>query len=131
MHQLGNETDREEAKNKIKEILTARRRFYEAGITLLECDNTFAEKLKHTLETMTFTSKVVNIVGNGGGALPIDASIIRFYLEIDHRICVREENITINFEKHLCLIQLDDKYIAKIPIKNGIGIKNVINKSRI
>ena len=70
MHQLGNETDREEAKNKIKEILTARRRFYEAGITLLECDNTFAEKIKHTLETMTFTSKVVNIVGNGGGALP-------------------------------------------------------------
>ena len=83
------------------------------------------------MENMIFASKVVNIVGAGGRALPIDASIIRFYLEIDHRICVREENITIDFEKHLCLIQLDDKYIAKIPIKNGIGIKNVINKSRI
>ena len=80
MHQLGNETDREEAKNKIKKILTARRRFYEASLILLECDNAFAEKVKYTLENMIFASKVVNIVGAGGRALSIDASVIRFYL---------------------------------------------------
>ena len=126
MHQLGNETDREEAKNKIREILTARRRFYEAGITLLECDNLFAEKIKQILEAMTFTSKVVNIVGAGGRALLIDAFMIRFYLEIDHRICVREENIAIDFQTQKCSIKLNDKITANIPIKDGIGIKNLM-----
>lgn len=125
MHQLGNETDREEAKNKIKKILTARRRFYEASLILLECDNAFAEKVKYTLENMIFASKVVNIVGAGGRALPIDASIIRFYLEIDHRICVREENITVDFEKRRCLIKLNDEIIAEIPIKDGVGVKSL------
>ena len=105
MYQLGNQTDRDDTKNKIREIITARRQFYEAGITLLECDNTFADKIKHTLENMTFASKVVNIVGAGGRALSIDASMVRFYLEIDHRICVREENITVDLKKQLCSIQ--------------------------
>ncbi len=75
---------------------------------------------------MTFTSKVVNIVGNGGGALPIDASIIRFYLEIDHRICVREENIAIDVQTQKCSIKLNDKITASIPIKDGIGIKSLM-----
>ena len=126
MHQLGNETDREEAKNKIKKILTARRRFYEASLILLECDNAFAEKVKYTLENMIFASKVVNIVGAGGRALSIDASMIRFYLETVHRICVREENIAIDVQTQKCSIKLNDKITANIPIKDGIGIKSLM-----
>lgn len=125
MHQLGNETAIEDTKNKIREILTARRRFYEAGITLLECDNNFADKVRRRLESMTFTSKVVNIVGAGGRALPTDAFMIRFYLETVHRICVREENITVDFEKRRCLIKLNDEITAEIPLKDGIGVKSL------
>lgn len=125
MYQLGNQTDREDTKNKIREIITARRQFYEAGITLLECDNNFAGKAKCTLENMTFASKVVNIVGAGGRALSLDASMVRFYLEIDHRICVREENITVDFEKRRCLIKLNDEITAEIPIKDGVGVKSL------
>lgn len=125
MYQLGNQTDREDTKNKIREIITARRQFYEAGITCLECDNNFAGKIKHTLENMTFASKVVNIVSDGGRALSIDASMVRFHLEIDHRICVREENITVDFEKRRCVIKLNDEITAEIPLKDGIGVKSL------
>ena len=125
MHQLGNKTNREDTKNKIREIITARRQFYEAGITLLECDNNFAGKVKRTLENMTFASKVVNIVGAGGRALSLDASMVRFYLEINHRILVREENTTVDFEKRRCLIKLNDEIIAEIPIKDGVGVKSL------
>lgn len=74
---------------------------------------------------MIFTSKVVNIVGAGGRALPIDASMIRFYLKIDHRICVREENIAIDFEKHLCSVKLNDEIIVFIPIKERIAVNGL------
>ena len=131
MHQLGNKTDREDTKNKIKEILMARRRFYEAGVTLLEYDNIFAGNVKRILENMTFVSKVVNIIGAGGYALPIDASMVRFYLEVDYRICVREENITVDLKNRLCSIKLDSKQTAYIPIVEKIGIKSLINKCTI
>lgn len=74
---------------------------------------------------MTFASKVVNIVGAGGRALSLDASMVRFYLEIDHRICVREENITVDFEKKICFIKLCNEMTAYIPIKNGIAVKSL------
>lgn len=126
MHQLGDELNREDTQRKIRQILTARRQCYQAGIELLECDNTFAAGVKRTLESMTFANKVVNIVGAGGRAVPIDAAMIRFYLETSHRIYVREENITVDVENQLCSIKLNDEVTAKIPIKDGIGIKSLM-----
>lgn len=124
MHQLGNEISKEK-KAEIKTILTARKAFCQAGIALLECDGLFAENVKHSLEQMTFASKIVQIVGAGGLTIPLDAAAICFYLEIDYRICVQKENITVDFENQRCLIQLNDTLTAEVPIKDGIGIKSL------
>ncbi len=125
MYQLGSKMNKEDTIDKIEKTLEARRMFNEAGIALLECDEMFAYNVKHTLESMTFASKIINIIGAGGSAQPIDASSVRFYLQIHHRICVREENITVNLEKRLCSIKLNDKITAEISISDCIAAKTL------
>ena len=125
MYQLGSKMNKEDTIDKIEKTLEARRMFNEAGIALLECDEMFAYNVKHTLESMTFASKIINIIGAGGSAQPIDASSVRFYLQIHHRICVREENITVNLEKRLCSIKLNDKITAEISISDCVAAKTL------
>ena len=125
MYQLESKVNREHKIDKIEKTLEARRMFNEAGIALLECDEMFAYNVKHTLESMTFASKIINIIGAGGSAQPIDASSVRFYLQIHHRICVREENITVNLEKRLCSIKLNDKITAEISISDCVAAKTL------
>ena len=124
MHQPEYEIPKEQ-EAETKAIFIARKAFRQAGIALLECDSLFAENIKHSLEQMTFASKVVNIVGAGGSAAPLDAETICFYLEIHHRICVRRENITVDFEARRCFIKLNDTLTAEVPIENDVVVKGL------
>lgn len=49
MHKLGDELKPEEKKEEIRRILTARRKLYNAGVELLECDRAYAESIKAEL----------------------------------------------------------------------------------
>ena len=46
MHKLGNELTADDKKNEIRQILTARRKLYNAGTELLECDDIYAGNIK-------------------------------------------------------------------------------------
>lgn len=127
MHKLENElTANNEIKREIKRILTARRNLYNAGITLLECDNVYARNIKSELERHTFASHMVPFVGAGAAKKQIDETDIRFYLETFMRIYVKEESIKIDAENSLCKIQLNNTIVANIQIKNGTAVKSIL-----
>lgn len=46
MHKLGDVLTLEEGKEKIKRILTARRKLYNAGVEFLECDHVYADGIR-------------------------------------------------------------------------------------
>ena len=93
MHKLGDVLTPEEGKEKIKRILTARRKLYNAGVELLECDHVYAEGIKAELERHTFADCMVPFEGDSAEKKQIDETDVRFYLEMRMRIYVREENI--------------------------------------
>lgn len=64
MHKLGDVLTPEEGKEKIKRILTARRKLYNAGVELLECDHVYAEGIKAELERHTFADCMVPFEGD-------------------------------------------------------------------
>ncbi len=103
----------------------ARERLFDDSIALMECDDRFAERVQSRLENMKFASRIVNFVGAGGSAEPIDAGRVQFYLRSHYDICVRKENIAIDFDRHLCTIRLNSKYTAKVPIEEGTGVKSL------
>ena len=59
MYKLGNELTTDDKKNGIRRILTARRKLYNAGVELLECDHVYAEGIKAELERHTFADYMV------------------------------------------------------------------------
>lgn len=126
MHKLGNELTAEDKKNEIKQILTARRNFYNAGVALLECDDVYASNIKNELERYTFSSHTVPIVGAGGVKKQIDETDIMLYLESFMRIYVKSENIVIDRQNSICKIRLNDKTTANIRIKNGTSVKSIL-----
>ena len=126
MHKLGNELTGEDKKNEIKQILTARRKLYNAGTELLECDYVYAGNIKSELERHTFASHTVPFVGAGAVKKQIDETDIRLYLEAFMRIYVKEENIIIDTENSLCKIKLNDNLTANIPIKSGTAVKSIL-----
>lgn len=126
MHKLGDALTAEDKKNEIKQILTARRKLYNAGVELLECDTIYAESVKAELERHTFASHTVPFVGAGAVKKQIDESDVRFYLEMCLRIYVKEETITIDTENGLCKIRLNDTLTANIPIESGAAVKSIL-----
>lgn len=126
MHKLGDALTAEDKKNEIKQILTARRKLYNAGVELLECDTIYAESVKAELERHTFASHTVPFVGAGAVKKQIDESDVRFYLEMCLRIYVKEETITIDTENSLCKIRLNDTLTANIPIESGTAVKSIL-----
>ena len=126
MHKLGNELTADDKKNEIRRILTARRKLYNAGVELLECDHVYAEGIKAELERHTFVSHTVPFVGAGARKKPIDEADVRFYLEMRMRIYVKEENITFDAENGLCKIRLNDVLTANIPIKSGTSVRSIL-----
>ncbi len=126
MYKLGNELTTDDKKNEIRRILTARRKLYNAGVELLECDHVYAEGIKAELERHTFVSHTVPFVGAGARKKPIDEADVRFYLEMRMRIYVKEENITFDAENGLCKIRLNDVLTAHIPIKSGTSVRSIL-----
>lgn len=126
MHKLGDVLTPEEGKEKIKRILTARRKLYNAGVQLLECDRVYAGNIKSELERHTFASHTVPFVGAGAVKKQIDETDICLYLEAFMRIYVKEENIIIGTENSLCKIKLSDKLTANIPMRNGTAVKSIL-----
>ena len=59
MYKLGNELTTDDKKNEIRRILTARRKLYNAGVELLECDHVYAEGIKAELERHTFANYIL------------------------------------------------------------------------
>ena len=59
MYKLRNELTTDDKKNEIRRILTARRKLYNAGVELLECDHVYAESIKAELERHTFADYMV------------------------------------------------------------------------
>ena len=125
MHKLGNELTADDKKNEIRQILTARRKLYNAGTELLECDDIYAGNIKSELQRHTFASHTVPFVGAEAVKKQIDETDIRLYLEAFMRIYVKEENIIIDTENSLCKIKLNDKLTANIPIKSGTATKGI------
>lgn len=125
MHKLGDVLTPEEGKEKIKRILTARRKLYNAGVELLECDHVYAEGIKAELERHTFADYMVPFEGDTAEKKQIDEADVRFYLEMRMRIYVREENIIFDAENGLCKIRLNDVLTANIPIKSGTAVRSI------
>ena len=125
MHKLGDVLTPEEGKEKIKRILTARRKLYNAGVELLECDHVYAEGIKAELERYTFADYMVPFEGDSAEKKQIDETDVRFYLEMRMRIYVREENIIFDAENGLCKIHLNDVLTANIPIKSGTAVRSI------
>lgn len=115
MHKLGEALTSEEEKEKIRRILTARRKLCNAGVELLECDRIYAGNIKAELESLTIAD-YMPFEGNDAEKRLIDETDIRLFLETRMRIYVREENITLNTENGLCRIQLNDELVAEIPM---------------
>ncbi len=126
MHKLGNELTTDDKKNKIRQILTARRNLYNAGVELLECDRVYAEGIKAELERHTFADYMVPSEGDTAEKKQIDETDVRFYLEMRMRIYVKEENIIFDAENGLCTIQLNDTLTANIPIKSGTAVRSIL-----
>lgn len=125
MHKLGDVLTSEDGKEKIKRILTARRKLNNAGVELLECDLVYAEGIKAELERLTFADYTVPFEGDSAEKKQIDETDVRFYLEMRMRIYVREENIMFDAENGLCKIRLNDVLTANIPIKSGTATKGI------
>ena len=125
MHKLGNELTTDDKKNEIRRILTARRKLYNAGVELLECDHVYAEGIKAELERHTFADCMVPFEGDSAEKKQIDETDVRFYLEMRMRIYVREENIMFDAENGLCKIRLNDVLTANIPIKSGTAVRSI------
>ena len=126
MHKLGDVLTPEEGKEKIKRILTARRKLYNAGVELLECDHVYAEGIKAELERHTFANYMVPFEGDTAEKKQIDETDVRFYLEMRMRIYVKEENIIFDAENGLCKIRLNDVLTANIPIKSGTAVRSIL-----
>ena len=126
MHQLGEELNPGEKKERIRRILTARRRLYNAGVELIECDHVYAEGIKAQMERHTFASHMLPFEGGEAEKKQIDEADVRFYLEMRMRIYVREENIMFDAENGLCKIRLNDVLTANIPIKSGTAIRSIL-----
>ena len=125
MHKLGDVLTPEEGKEKIKRILTARRKLYNAGVELLECDHVYAEGIKAELERHTFADYMVPFEGDEAEK-QIDENDVRFYLEMRMRIYVKEENITFDAGNGLCKIRLKDTITAYIPIKSRTAVRSIL-----
>ena len=125
MHKLGDVLTPEEGKEKIKRILTARRKLYNAGVELLECDHVYAEGIKAELERHTFASHMLPFEGGEAEKKQIDEADVHFYLEMRMRIYLREENIMFDAENGLCKICLNDVLTANIPIKSGTAVRSI------
>lgn len=126
MHKLGNELTTDDKKNEIRRILTARRKLYNAGVELLECDRFYAKGIKDELERHAFADYMVPFEGNGAAKKQIDEADVRFYLEMRMRIYVREENIMFDAENGLCKIRLNDVLTANIPIKSETAVGGIL-----
>ena len=124
MHKLGNTLTSNDQKEEIRRILAARRKLYNAGVALLECDRVYAENIKRELEGYTLAGYIVSSAEEA--KKPIDETDIRLYLETFLRIYVKEENITIDTKNGLCKIQLQDKLAANIPIVSEAAGEDVL-----
>ena len=130
MHKLGNDSmTANDKRNEIKAVLTARRNLYNAGVTLLECDNVYASNIKFALERLTFSSHTVPFVGAGAVKKQIDETDIMLYLETFMRIYVKPESIVIDRQNGICKIRLNGKTTANIRIKNGTSVKSILFQS--
>ena len=125
MYKLGNELTTDDKKNGIRRILTARRKLYNAGVELLECDHVYAEGIKAELERHTFADYMAPFEGDTAEKKQIDEADVRFYLEMRMRIYVKEENITFDAENGLCTIRLNDVLTANIPIKSETSVVGI------
>ena len=110
-------------KKRNAKIMESREKQRQASLELLEIDSSFAFKIKNQLQNMIFTKYVVTFLGVPSKK-EISSRLIAFYLEVNHRIHIKEENVSI--QDWLCYIKLNDEITAKVPIKNGTGIKSVI-----
>ena len=126
MYKLVNELITDDKKNGIRRILTARRKLYNAGVELLECDHVYAEGIKAELERHTFADYMVPFEGDTAEKKQIDEADVRFYLEMRMRIYVKEENITFDAENGLCTIRLNDVLTANIPIKSETSVGGIL-----
>ena len=78
--------------HKLGDALTARRRLYNAGVEILECDHVYAEGIKDELERRTFASHMVPFADAGAVKKQIDKTDVRFYLEMCLRIYQRRNH---------------------------------------
>ena len=127
MRQLGDHITTESAESrKIKTILAARRALYQAGVQLLECDDAYAGRIKAELERQVFASHSVSFADGKQIERELDASGVRFYLEIFMRIYVQEESVEIDRENALCRIRLNERTEAVIKIQSGRAVKSIL-----
>ncbi len=115
-------------REKFEKERAAEKKLFNERIRLLENDTSFAEKIKCTLENMTFYVRMLMFCGAGGGPYWLTPSIVSVNLQSYHNICVRKENITIDFEKKICFIRLNGEITAKIPIVDEIGHERLTKK---
>ena len=110
---------------KEKQIQEARDKVRQANLELLEIDNLFVIDTKNRLQNMIFSKQIITVLGAGSRKKQINASLVAFYLSVNDKIYVKEENISFDFDNWLCNIKLSSKETAKIPIKNATGIKSL------
>ncbi|MDD2435703.1 MAG: hypothetical protein PHO63_05595 [Bacilli bacterium] len=107
-------------------LQAARDKVRQATLELYETDSVFVSDIKHRLQKMIFAKNIVTFLG-APSKRQIDARLVEFYLNVNHRIYVLQENVSFDFDdKRLCYIKLTDDVVAKVPLKNATGIKSLI-----
>lgn len=102
----------------------ARRRAYEAGAALLECDDEYACRVKTELEQYVLANRTASST-NSEDARFIDESDIQIYFEMWRRIYLRVENITFNPERTLCFVRLNAHFGAVLPVRNETVVRSI------
>lgn len=105
-------------------VSTARQSFESAEKALRECDDLYADDIKHKLEKMYIGDKIVRFVGIGK-AEPITAKDISFYLAQSFRVYVDAEQISFDKNTHRRNIRLNSSITASVAVKTQTVIKNV------
>lgn len=124
MHQLG-AVNADELRENIKHILSARRRAYDAGIELLECDDVYANRIKSELERLILASHT-SPFADSDEERAVDSEDVRMYFEMHRRIYLRSENIMMDLKKKSCQIILNPRIMATLPVKNAVAIRSVL-----
>lgn len=107
-------------------LMAAREKVRQAKMELLEVDDMYVSVVESQLKHMVFADKILLFIGAGVPAMPLRVDDVCHDLGFQYDIHIPPENVTIDFEKMLCFIKLNERVTVTVQMKNAIGVKSII-----